>query len=272
MRAYAQTPTGLILPEHLAKARYERPTCVEFFAGCGGMALGLKMAGWHVVAAIEWDCTAAMTYATNLCRYGELQMHFVEDADRDRMEQEIERSWKKGGSVLQAKFSTAGSGWISHHPDVPGTQHLIIGDVRKLTGRKILDIIGMERGELGCVSGGPPCQGFSKAGKQNVADPRNNLTFEFARLVLELNPKTMIMENVPAILEMVTPDGLPVVDTLVRALEDGSFATLDALRRTLAAQAGSAAGILRGKKREKNKDSAKAEADRPADEQLAMFA
>lgn len=269
--SFVRSPSGLILPDHIAEARYapRTPKAVEFFAGAGGMSCGLKQAGWHVVAACEWDCLAAMTYAANLCRYGDLQMHFVEETDRERMEKAIEAEFKRSGSKI---FPTAGSGWISHHPEIPGTQHLFIGDVRKLTGKRILDAIGMKVGELDCVAGGPPCQGFSKAGKQNVMDPRNSLVFEFARLILELRPKTMVMENVPGILDMVTPEGVPVVDAFSRILEDGGFGTMDALKRSIGAQTGRV-GLMRSKRA--GKDKATRESVVPTveeDRQIDLFA
>ncbi|CAN1211384.1 DNA cytosine methyltransferase [Tumidithrix helvetica PCC 7403] len=46
------------------------------------------------------------------------------------------------------------------------------------------------------VFGGPPCQGFSMMGKRALDDPRNHLVFHFLRLVLELQPKYFVMENV----------------------------------------------------------------------------
>jgi DNA (cytosine-5)-methyltransferase 1 len=72
--------------------------------------------------------------------------------------------------------------------------------------------------------------------------------FEFARMILEIHPKTMMFENVPGIIDMVTPDGVPVLDAFGRILEDGSFMTIDALKRTVEAQTG-AVGILRREKR-----------------------
>ncbi|HAG84969.1 MAG TPA: DNA (cytosine-5-)-methyltransferase, partial [Cyanobacteria bacterium UBA12227] len=50
--------------------------------------------------------------------------------------------------------------------------------------------------EIDVVFGGPPCQGFSLIGKRVLDDPRNSLVFHFARLVLELQPKFFVMENV----------------------------------------------------------------------------
>lgn len=261
-RDFVRTPSGLMLPERVAEARYfpKKPKAVEFFAGAGGMSCGFKQAGWHVVAACEYDCIAAMTYAANLCRYGDLTMHFVEDADGERMEKALWAEFKRSG---EKRFPTAGTGWIKNKPEISGTQHLFIGDVRKLTGQRILDAIGMKRGELDCVAGGPPCQGFSNSGKRDVMDPRNSLVFDYARLIIELNPKTMIMENVPGILTMVTPEGIPVVDAFARILEDGGFAGIDALKRSIAAQTG-AVGIVRAKRSEKEKAKREAAETSPA--------
>ncbi len=53
--------------------------------------------------------------------------------------------------------------------------------------------------DIDVVFGGPPCQGFSLIGKRALDDPRNSLVFHFLRLVLELNPKYFVMENVRGI-------------------------------------------------------------------------
>jgi DNA (cytosine-5)-methyltransferase 1 len=52
-------------------------------------------------------------------------------------------------------------------------------------------------GELDAIIGGPPCQGFSVGGKRAFDDARNQLVFNFARLVGELQPRYFVMENVP---------------------------------------------------------------------------
>lgn len=119
-----------------------------------------------------------------------------------------------------------------------------------MTGAGVLAVLGMKQGELDCVSGGPPCQGFSNSGKREVMDPRNSLVFEYARMLVELQPKTLVMENVPGILTMVTPEGLPVVEVFARILEDGGFSGVDAIKRSLAAQVGSV-GIMRAPGRAK---------------------
>lgn len=50
--------------------------------------------------------------------------------------------------------------------------------------------------------GGPPCQGFSIAGKRDEKDPRNQLTQSYLKLVALVNPKAVVIENVPNILSM----------------------------------------------------------------------
>jgi DNA (cytosine-5)-methyltransferase 1 len=49
------------------------------------------------------------------------------------------------------------------------------------------------------VIGGPPCQGFSVAGKMSLSDPRSKLVFTFCDVVERLKPKAFIMENVKAL-------------------------------------------------------------------------
>jgi len=50
------------------------------------------------------------------------------------------------------------------------------------------------------VIGGPPCQGFSYAGKRMIDDPRNFLYKEFVEVVKKIKPKVFLMENVEGIL------------------------------------------------------------------------
>lgn len=49
------------------------------------------------------------------------------------------------------------------------------------------------------VFGGPPCQGFSVAGKMDPDDPRSKLVFEFQKVVGAKRPRFFVMENVAAL-------------------------------------------------------------------------
>ena len=52
------------------------------------------------------------------------------------------------------------------------------------------------KGRIDLIAGGPPCQGFSSAGKRNKNDPRNQLTEEYIRIVEIVQPKYLLLENV----------------------------------------------------------------------------
>ena len=55
--------------------------------------------------------------------------------------------------------------------------------------------------------GGPPCQGFSMAGRRDQKDPRNALFMRFVDYLNYFKPKMFIMENVRGILSMKTAEG-----------------------------------------------------------------
>jgi DNA (cytosine-5)-methyltransferase 1 len=78
-------------------------------------------------------------------------------------------------------------------------------DITQLHGSALLTAAGARRGELDLLAGCPPCQGFStirtRNTKSSVKDPRNDLVFEFLRLIKETYPRTVLMENVPRLSE-----------------------------------------------------------------------
>ncbi len=53
--------------------------------------------------------------------------------------------------------------------------------------------------DVDVVFGGPPCQGFSVAGKMDPNDPRSQLIFRFADVIDAINPRAFVMENVKAL-------------------------------------------------------------------------
>ena len=141
-------------------------------------------------------------------------------------------------------------------PDRTPVRSFIFGDVRKVTGDLVCKVAGIERGELDVILGGPPCQGFSTAGKRHVMDPRNSLVFEMARLINELNPKCFVMENVPGIQTMQTPEGLPVIDAFCAAVAEGGYASYDSLRKSMLGK-GAARAAMRtpdGKKKARTEE------------------
>ncbi|MBZ9753575.1 DNA cytosine methyltransferase [Deinococcus sp. HMF7604] len=253
-RHWTQVRSGLIVPEQLTrKGRHRYGPGVlglDLFAGAGGFSCGMKQAGIEVIGMFEYAADATITYMMNLCRYGQVELHWATPEDAERLNTQLLREtkrWKK--DVQQAQdagedftpeqlhqldlLPTAGSGWISHHPEIPGTQHVFFGDIRKFSGQQVLKALELAPGELDVLFGGPPCQGFSTAGKRNVVDPRNSLIFEFARLIVELKPQTFVLENVPGITSMVTERGIPVLDEFCAMVAEGGWATMEALQKML---------------------------------------
>jgi DNA (cytosine-5)-methyltransferase 1 len=76
---------------------------------------------------------------------------------------------------------------------------VICRDIRSLSGREIRSLAGIGNRTIDVLFGGPPCQGFSYMGQRVLTDSRNSLIFHFLRLIVELRPRTFVMENVPGI-------------------------------------------------------------------------
>ena len=62
-------------------------------------------------------------------------------------------------------------------------------------------------GAIDVIIGGPPCQGFSLAGKRNPEDERNELFQHYLRIVNIIRPRAFIMENVRLMTSMKDSDG-----------------------------------------------------------------
>lgn len=102
-----------------------------------------------------------------------------------------------------------------NHPEVD----LIIEDVCKVKASHFLKPFNLKKGELDLLAGCSPCQGFSRLrkGESGNNDPRNQLVFEFLRLVRGLMPKTIFMENVPGLIN--TERGLKIFTPVKSDLE-----------------------------------------------------
>lgn len=97
--------------------------------------------------------------------------------------------------------SLAAETYRRNHPEIKVWEE----DIRKVKGATILRQFGIKRGQLDLLAGCPPCQGFSSMrthnGNKRIRDSRNDLIFDYLRLVKQLFPKTVMMENVPALAE-----------------------------------------------------------------------
>lgn len=131
------------------------------------------------------------------------------------------KEWKKNGHSFVSLFSGAfgldlgfmGAGFEplialdvldsseetlkNNLPDLP----FINEDIVKVPTSRILEEAGLDVGELDVVTGGPPCQPFSTAGKRKgLLDPRASPLREFIRFVKEARPKVFVMEEVTGLL------------------------------------------------------------------------
>lgn len=96
-------------------------------------------------------------------------------------------NFKNASETYQANFA---------HTD------FVFGDiVEPSTKQKIFKVL-KDKEAVDIVVGGPPCQGFSNAGKRLIDDPRNKLYKEFINIVIITKPRVVLMENVEGILSM----------------------------------------------------------------------
>lgn len=80
--------------------------------------------------------------------------------------------------------------YAANHPE----SFLRCGDLRY-----VLNELTQYEGKIDIVFGGPPCQGFSVAGKMDPDDERSTLIWSFLDVVNLVHPKVFVMENVKAL-------------------------------------------------------------------------
>lgn len=75
-----------------------------------------------------------------------------------------------------------------------------VRDIRQVDAHEVRTALGLEKGRLDLLAGGPPCQGFSiNAPVRSSQDPRNHLFKEYLRFVDEFQPRAVLIENVPGL-------------------------------------------------------------------------
>lgn len=142
-----------------------------------------------------------------------------------------------GGLTLglkRARFRVVGAVEIddlaveTYRMNHPSVANIWERDIREVSGIEILSSLGIERGELDLLAGCPPCQGFSSMttlnGSRTVDDPRNDLVYEYSRLVSEILPRAVLLENVPGLATN------PRMEKLIEDLEGLGFDVNDSWR------------------------------------------
>ena len=157
--------------------KIENLTFVDLFAGCGGLSLGLSMAGWKGIFAVEKSKDAFSTFKSNFC--------------------ESESSYR---------FD-----WPEWLPVEATTTSILLTEYYN----QLFTI----KGKIDLLAGGPPCQGFSTAGKRNGKDPRNKLTEDYVTIVNILQPKFIALENVRGFQIPFAKDELAYSEKITRCLQ-----------------------------------------------------
>mgnify|MGYP003262074157 FL=1 len=103
-----------------------------------------------------------------------------------------------------------------NHP----TTRVVVGDVRNVDEKELHSLV-VEHSRIDLIAGGPPCQGFSvNAPIRSLDDPRNHLFEEYLRIVDEIRPKAVLIENVPGIVSLGKGT---VVEQIYKALENMGY-------------------------------------------------
>jgi len=96
----------------------------------------------------------------------------------------------------------------------------ICEDLRQLSPETFQEKYNKDKKTIDIIVGGPPCQGFSIAGKRDKNDPRNSLFMEFLKYIDYFKPKAFIMENVIGLISMKMSDGNKAIDIILNGFED----------------------------------------------------
>jgi DNA (cytosine-5)-methyltransferase 1 len=136
---------------------------VDLFAGCGGLSLGIERAGGRLVLAVEKSDMAARTFFHNL--------------------------------VGTASDPTTWQAHVGAPIEEQVASRVLVKELSALLAEDDL-IHNLANEDLDLVVGGPPCQGFSLAGRRNPDDVRNKLPWEYLEFVERTHPKAVVIENV----------------------------------------------------------------------------
>lgn len=99
-------------------------------------------------------------------------------------------------------------------------------DIKDVSGYALLKKARIKKGSNFLLAGCPPCQGFSNIGKRDVNDFKNQLVFEYIRLIQEMEPTFILMENVPGMSKGV---GKEIFKKVIKILEKEYYLKYDTL-------------------------------------------
>ncbi|MEI6349592.1 MAG: DNA cytosine methyltransferase [Verrucomicrobiota bacterium] len=93
--------------------------------------------------------------------------------------------------------------------------------IQEVDAAKLRTELGLAKGELDVLVGGPPCQGFSiNAPERFLEDERNSLFRHYVRFIDEFEPKALLFENVPGMLSL---GGGVIFERILEALREHGY-------------------------------------------------
>lgn len=190
---------------------------IELYAGCGGHTLGMITSGLKCIAAVEYNEDACATFWTNLCMDGFSNLK-VENQDKaDKLmkilgtpeekylgfKNENLRQSSYQGTSNQLFTHIPDDDWLQQTEDISPVLNLYCFSTLELEPEDIMNDLGFNPGEIGMITGGPPCQGFSTSNtNRHESDVRNQHPFRFLHYVDKIKPKVFEIENVTGMLTL----------------------------------------------------------------------
>lgn len=173
---------------------------IDLFCGAGGCSEGLIQAGFDILFSSDISDMVEVTYKNRHKQLGLIQG---------------ENTWFERSDIRD-----------------------LTGDIIKERIADLAIFKGKSLPEIDLMIGGPSCQGFSRAGRRDKSDPRNMLFGEYVRVVSEIKPKYIVLENVEGFVDMqfigyegITgikyPDGSVTPDILRSELNKIGYDTLE---------------------------------------------
>jgi DNA (cytosine-5)-methyltransferase 1 len=174
----AVVPARLRLPLHVNLVHHGRAVCASSEPRCSDCVLvSWCSTGRERAGRAAPDAPVAIDLFAGA---GGLSTGFQDEGFRVALAVEMDRH--------------AAQTYRANHPGVP----VIEQDVTKLTGDRIRELAaGANR--VDAILAGPPCQGYSAAGKREPTAKSNRLYREVSRLAAELKSEFVVMENVPGV-------------------------------------------------------------------------
>lgn len=78
--------------------------------------------------------------------------------------------------------------------------------------------LGIHKGDIDIIVGGPPCQAFSTVGKRVIDDPRGKLFQDYYRVLKEVEPRLFLFENVKGLLSIQNGELIKTILSLFESL------------------------------------------------------